>query len=127
VARVSATQFRDRVLVTRGGGGGTQDPTTGAWTPSSDAEVIYEGPANVQAGGLLLASRRAVSEPLTSADGLFILPRGRKADALKLQPGDLAHISYQPVLDGTTLAFYAAEAEVTFVRPEDRTALVRYR
>jgi hypothetical protein len=41
-------KFRDRIVVTRGEAGGTQDPVTGVWTPADEDVVILACPANVQ-------------------------------------------------------------------------------
>lgn len=99
---------------------------TGIYTSADDEELIYAGPANVQAGGLMAANRRATGQADLAHDGEMYLPREERAAALRIQPEDIVHVAYQPIRDGDTVVSYGADARVVFVRPEDRAVLLRY-
>jgi hypothetical protein len=122
------TQYRDTVLVQRGGEStGHRDPTTGFWIVDDEEAWVATFRANVQAGGLLMASRRSTSTTFADADGQFSVHKRDLARLLELAPGDQVHITYATLRKGTTMVRRGADAEVLFVRPEDRTALLRYK
>jgi hypothetical protein len=118
------TRYESQVVVQRDGEGGWMDDN-GIWHPA-DPELIMDCPANVQAGGLLASSRRAEGPPQTDADGQFVVPPQFLGRLMALIPGDRVSITYPPIKDGTSTVSLGADAEVTFVRPEDRTALIKY-
>ena len=120
------TGYRDRVKVYRSGGPGYRDPVTGLWVKPDDL-VLYHGPANVQAGGLIRANRRSTGTPFNEADGNFTVPRRALAKLLNFQPGDGVAVEYETVRDGNAAQEYGADAEITFVIPESRLSLLRYR
>lgn len=119
-------KYRDAVAITRASTEpGSRDPVTGAWTGPPPVPV-YTGPAQVQAGGLLKANRRATNQVLNEADGVVYLPPWEKGTVMDIAPGDNVHIDYAPIRQGQEVRRYGADAEVTFVRPEDRGVLVKY-
>jgi hypothetical protein len=81
----------------------------------------------VQAGGLIKADRRATGTPFSEADGLFSVPRRMLHKLLTVMPGDAVEIEYEPIKADAMIQQYGADAEVTFVEPKSRTALLRYR
>lgn len=119
--------WRDTVVVVRGEAGGTTDPDTGLFVVADEDAVVYSGPANVQAGGLMAANRRASGNPDLKHDGIMFLPPYAKASVLQIEPDDIVHITYEPVRDGEVVSEYGAEARAVFVRPEDRAVLLEYR
>lgn len=119
-------KYRDTVAITRASTEpGTQDPVTGAWTGPPPV-AVYTGQAAVQAGGLIRANRRSTSQIQNEADGVVFLPPWEQGRVMDIAVGDNVHIDYAPVRQGNSLKRYGADAEVTFVRPEDRGVLVKY-
>lgn len=122
------TRFDTAVVVQRGDdASGHRDPTTGFWVVDDEASVVYTGMVNLQAGGLIMASRRATSTAFADADGVMCAPRRDAARIMDLMPGDRCHFSYPRLRRGSAIVSFAADAEVVFVRPEDRAAVLRYR
>lgn len=120
-------KYPDRIVVTRPDPRpGTQDPVSGQWVGHPDV-VVYDGPARVQAGGLLVANRRSVSSVEAEADGRAILPPRAREQLMDMVPKDNVQVLYAHLRSGDTELQYGADAEVTFVRPEDRNVLLRYR
>lgn len=120
------TAFRERVVITRGTGGGWWDEDD-VWHPADEDTVIFDGQANVQAGGLIAASRRSTSTTFAEADGVLAVSKRDLPYLLDSLPGDKVQIRYVAQRrGGTAIDKRSASAEVMFVRPEDRAALLRY-
>lgn len=121
-----ATGFRDRAIVTRGESTGHQDPTTYEWIPGDEDHVVLDSECNAQAGGLIAAKRRSVSDTLKDADGVLTFPKHRAGDLMGVQPDDKVKVLYAPIRRGDAIDYFTADAEARFVRPEDRALVVRY-
>lgn len=118
--------WRDRVTIIRGEASGQQDPVTGEWIPGPGEQVILDCPANVQAGGLIAASRRSISTVYADADGAVVVPKPYHAALLDVEPEDRVLITYGAMRRAGTIIERSADAIAKFVRPEDRTLLVQY-
>jgi len=71
---MSVNGYLDQVTISAvTGAGGTQDQDTGVWTPGSTAtSVLYQGPADVQDVGTVLA-RDPTGEPTDVSDATVFL------------------------------------------------------
>lgn len=71
---MSINGYLDQVTISAvTGAGGSQDPNTGAWTPGSTAaSVLYQGSADVQDVGTVLA-RDPTGEPTDVSDATVFL------------------------------------------------------
>lgn len=120
------TAYREKVTITRGSGGGYWDEND-VWHPADEDDVIFEGMANVQSGGLIAASRRSTTTTYAAADGVLSVSKRDLAWLYDVLPDDHVHIRYQAIRrGGTAIDARSAEAKVLFVRPDDRAVLVQY-
>lgn len=97
---------------------GTQDPTTGVFTPAEtpdlpDYFVIYDGKADVQDKPIVMV-RDQVGQPVETADGVIYLKDETKTKHIK--PDDIVVVTYA---DGEV-----RDAEVTQVRRVDGAIFV---
>ena len=122
-------KYRDRLIVTAGEATGHQDPTTYEWVVDDDpSQIILDCPANVQAGGLITANRRSVSEVYADADGVAFVPPLFLGDLMRVEVGSTHKVTivYAPIRRGSAVDYLTATAEPKLVRPEDRALLLRY-
>jgi len=116
-----------QIVVSAGIDAGHQDPVTYEWVPDNDEDVVLNCRALVQAGGLIKASRRSVSEVYSDADGVAFVDKPYLADLMRVVPGEhKVKVVYDPIRRGSSVDYFTADAEARFVRPEDRALLLRY-
>lgn len=121
-------KYRDYVRVTRVNKDApvVEDPETGITTPAPPI-LVYEGPARVQAGGLIRANRRATGDTFAQADGAFWVPPRRRGEIMNVEPEDDVAVAYATRRVRDEVVEFGADAVATMVLPEDGSVLMRYR